>query len=173
MNGMFPIKRKQSVCLWQTYKITSITNRPLVDEAAQKAQKKQLTAQKAAECAEKTTRKKAKTAEITRRRNQENKCMYTFIYVMWTLTNNTPFSEPLAMTTTVHQNSVDASSVELDSLVRYIISFFFVCANMRLVYCAWCFCHVQGCNSTFESYSPKGCSSPSLAYLNEELCRQV
>jgi len=51
---------------------------PLADAAAEKAHNKQETVQKSAERAEKRTRKKAKTAEIERRRNQENERTYSF-----------------------------------------------------------------------------------------------
>ncbi|KIM71129.1 hypothetical protein PILCRDRAFT_17351 [Piloderma croceum F 1598] len=44
----------------------------ITDAATEKANSKQVTAQKSAERAEKRSHKKAKTAEITRRRNQEN-----------------------------------------------------------------------------------------------------
>jgi hypothetical protein len=50
----------------------------LADAAAEKAHNKQETAQKSADRAEKRTRKKAKTAEIERRRNQENERTYSY-----------------------------------------------------------------------------------------------
>jgi len=55
---------------------TDCTCLNLADAATEKANSKKVTAQKSTEHADKRSRKKAKTAEITRHRNQENERTY-------------------------------------------------------------------------------------------------
>jgi hypothetical protein len=92
----------------------------LADAAAEKAHNKRETAQKSTDRAEKRTRKKAKTAEIERRRNQENEHMYSYnLHHPYAALKGVFSTEPLAVVVAVNRRQdTFPPSAEEDPSVR-------------------------------------------------------
>jgi hypothetical protein len=117
--------KAKAICLFSLYMSDKLdTNSAylyLADAVVEKANNKRETAQKSAERSEKRSRKKAKTAEIERRRNQENERMY---FSLLTSSICSFFTEPsVAAVPISHHQDAHFPSVEQDPGVCYAVQY--------------------------------------------------